>query len=427
MRLLGRRDFVRGLGLAAGAPLLSPVARTLVREARAEAPPDKRFLFLGGNLSMGLATGNLARDEALFRPTIRSPDDFSLSASMRALEPLKAQVTIVSNMYAAATVANAGHGYIPSDFFSGRKGSWTTPSGPTFDRFLGAQLGANDRVSSLFFMGAPANEAPASSGIRCTDGPGQPYPPILDAASAYRAAFASAVPGVDGGELLARKKSVFDFVAGDVARMRARLSGSEVEKLDRYTESLRAVEKRLALALPRLDCSAAAPPAAAAPRTISNVESLVDVAVVALACGVSHVASVWLNHGDWTTLGLPPGSIHDNVYHANNAERLDVVIDWRMRQVARAWSRLVALGLDRRTLLVFSDPNGTQHHGGQSTQFLILVGDLGGKIRTGRVLDLPLKSYTVNDAWTSIARAFDVPIDRFGDPAACKGPLPGLV
>jgi len=53
----------------------------------------------------------------------------------------------------------------------------------------------------------------------------------------------------------------------------------------------------------------------------------------------------------------------------------------------------------------------------------ILAGGGGGKVRTGRLLDVGYRRH--GDLFVTIARAMGDPLDRFGDASA--GPLPGLL
>jgi hypothetical protein len=56
---------------------------------------------------------------------------------------------------------------------------------------------------------------------------------------------------------------------------------------------------------------------------------------------------------------------------------------------------------------------------------LVLVGGGGGALRTGR--HLQYQGAWHNDLLIAMSHAMGVPVTTFGNPAYCKGPLPGVL
>jgi hypothetical protein len=56
---------------------------------------------------------------------------------------------------------------------------------------------------------------------------------------------------------------------------------------------------------------------------------------------------------------------------------------------------------------------------------MVLAGRLGGALSPGRLLDCAGANH--NDVYLALARAFGLQPEAVGDPAWCKGPLPGLL
>jgi hypothetical protein len=79
------------------------------------------------------------------------------------------------------------------------------------------------------------------------------------------------------------------------------------------------------------------------------------------------------------------------------------------------------------SLVAFINVCGGKHHGGQDTYSVITLGQAGGALKTGRVLNYPVKERSLADAYVGFAHALGAPIKTFGDPAHNKGPLPGLL
>lgn len=88
------------------------------------------------------------------------------------------------------------------------------------------------------------------------------------------------------------------------------------------------------------------------------------------------------------------------------------------------------------TLIVYtSDMGESQHSTGNRWPFLLL-GDLGGKLRTGRYVHFPLEphkqSRTINALYNTLLHAAGAPQDRFNLTGSLKsldraGPLPELL
>jgi hypothetical protein len=416
MRLVSRRSVLRGLGVGAAAPLFAPVLRDYVREARGQGLPDKRIAFLFGQYSF---------PPKYINPVVRSPTDFDLNPICAPAEAVKSDMILVRNLgIQQGPGANGGHGQDQGVYMGlGTKFGWTgetwaTKVGKdgTIDRFIARKIGVNDRLSSIVFR--PGGKPLLPVDYASWDGDDKPYPDYASAVDAYDKIFvgatlpAGAAP-VDAKVLLARDNSVLDFVADEIKTLQTRLAGPEREKLDRLTESLRGVERKLAAAAaaPALKCTPPARPTAGS--RSQNVEASVDVAAMALACGLTHVA----------TLTLGPDN-HD----ANHADSPSVGTDntWRLMQAVRVYTKLKALGLSSSSLVLYSDPNGPVHHGGfDEAYFYFMFGSMGGAFKTGRVLELSGRPY-MGDFYAAVASAMGVATDTFGDPAKCKGPLSAL-
>jgi len=80
------------------------------------------------------------------------------------------------------------------------------------------------------------------------------------------------------------------------------------------------------------------------------------------------------------------------------------------------------------TLLMYVNCCGGVHHRGQDKHPLVFLAGKNVGMKGGRYLTYPEGAHCVSDAYVSVANLFlPTPIDKFGNPASCKGPLPGLV
>jgi hypothetical protein len=394
--------------------MFAPLTRDFLREAHGQALPDNRIAFVLGHWSF---------PSKYMDAVVRTETDFDLSPFASPLEPHKPELLLLRGLrIPQGPGANGGHGQEEGEYlglgdkFGWDGEGWHTKVGQqgTIDRYIARQIGQNDRMSSISFGWGPLLPIDYTS----WDGDDRPYPSFTDPLDAYDKLFAGATlpvgsEPIDTQAMLARDKSLLDFVAGEVQTLRGRLAGTEREKLDRFTESLRAVERKLgALAnAPVVQCALPAEPAAGLSDREAN-EASVDVAAMALACGLTHVAALSIgpdnheqNHQDLPSVGT------DNT--------------WRLEQASRLFSRLKELGLGSSALVLYSDPCGPIHHGGYDQDyFYFLLGSLGGAIKGGRVVDV--RQAYMGDLYAGVASAVGVPTTTFGDPSLCKGPLAAL-
>jgi hypothetical protein len=418
MPFIRRRDILRGLGLGAGTAFFAPFVGELLREAHGQARPAGRFVLLRGHWSYENKWG---------RPEMRSPSDFSLPETMSPLEKHRASLWMVYNMSAPGVGANGGHGIHVPDFLSCMRTPTYNRTGISFDRLLAQRIGGNDRFPSVSLS--------TGGGTDSFDSPTKGYPAIKDPLEAYDKLFAQALTGtgVDTKALLAQDKSTLDFVMGDVVRLNARLAGPERGKLDRYLESLRQVEKKLSLVLPGT-CKPPTRPAAPGATEIARSELLAEIGTVAVACGVTRVLSMTTPEYDWRALGAPQADGH-GVVHSGHPSMANVH-KWRMGVFSRIFAHLGELGVADSSLVVYTDPNGTVHHGGTGNNFFVLgLGTLNGYFkapnfiqysRSGEKASTATPPRGVGEVFVSIANALGVAIDVFGLPSHCQGPMPGL-
>lgn len=433
MNLIGRRNFLHGLGLGAGASLLSPMfSRMLPHALGAANASRKRFLLFthGGGLL-----------EANYTCPARSPTDFDLTPVMAPLAPHKSNLLVLSKFYVPMDKRQHGNQFavlsmLPSSdqeygTFHGRPAG-----GISIDRYLAKKIGAGDAFSSLS-QGIDEDQgfAPTLS----ADGPGQEHPAIGNPVKAYETYFAKGLldkSGPSAQELLIGQKSLLDAITGDVARMRLRLASPERAKLDQYTESMRGLERQLTqLATAQSACATPNKPSKnSASLDPDVIDAHLEVTFNAHQCGLTHVSHFSLHgfsspHTQYSWLGDTRG-LH-GCYHDNVRPMVDKISTYVFEKVAQLAARLAASKdgdgtmLDQ-SLLVFLNVCGGQHHDGHETYSVMMLGKAGGAIKPGRVLSFPTKERSLADVWVSCLSAMDVSDQTFGDPKYNKGPLPGL-
>jgi hypothetical protein len=440
MRLIGRRDFTGALGLGAGAHLLGAVSGRLAPEALGAEGGRKRFILFthGGGLL----------EEHYSCPS--SPAGFELNPVMAPLAPFKKDLLVISKLYCPHDRFLHGNGWATTTMVPKMAGStdgiWgKPPGGISFDRLLAGEIGKGDPFSST--VQAIAENGTSLFPAISADGPGKAFPPIQSPVKAYATYFGQGLPGMPAGpsgpppeKALAQHRSVLDALRGDITRMSGRLAGAERAKLDQYLESLRGLERQLGQVVtgPAACATRPAEPPASLDKMSLNPDVIaahVDVMFHAQACGLTRVSHFTLHgnsspHNFYGWLGDQRGFHND--HHAGDKPMIAKISNWVFTKVAQLAERMAAAREGNGTMLdnslvAFINVCGGKHHGGQDTYSVITLGQAGGALKTGRVLNYPVRERSLADAYVGFAHALGAPIRTFGDPAHNKGPLPGLL
>ena len=429
MHMIGRRNFLAGLGLGVGSPLLGSIFKSMLPEALG-APTTKKRLIL-----YTAANGFL---EKFYSCASRSATDFDLSPVFQPLAARKSQMVIMSKFFNPFSKALHGNQHatltVKESTNPGVAQMRGPPGGISIDRFLAKQIGSGDAFSST-----------ASGRGICVsaDGPGQSFPSISSPGKAFDTYFAAATGGgtMGGGTSLesnfAKNRSFLDVLRGDIGRMNAKLAGPEKAKLDQYLESLRTLEMQLQQRAMAGGC-AKGPRPTVEPGSAKLGDVLAahtDVILAAQKCGLTRISHI-LFEGmegphivyDWLN---DPKNHHDD-HHAGDMATCQKIATWWMSQISRMVEGLAATPEGNGTMLdnsivMFVNTCGGSHHRGQNNHAMLMIGGAGGKLKGGRYLTYPEGQHCMSDVYVSLANLMDVPITTFGEASQCKGPLPGLV
>jgi hypothetical protein len=309
--------------------------------------------------------------------------------------------------------------------------------GISIDQYIGNGLRAKG------YLGLPSLNLAVqavSTGRLSWKAAGVPVIPNNNPINAFSTAFVgqSAAPPVD--RILAMRKSVLDYVAGDLNRFVATVGGSQDKaNVASHLQNVRDLEQRLA----QLSVGTATP--ACVPPTFdptvnfridANFEAVttmqIDLAVAALAADATRV--VVLQLGDQfnsnvilTSLGFASGGPLESdpntgdlnglrsIAHQNGAAKI-TVDTWFMSQLAYAISSMQGVSdgagnmLDNTALLAMSNMRtGLREVTGVPA---ILAGSCGGYFQTGR--SLSLTNAPNNGVLIALANAMGIPTATFG-------------
>ncbi len=408
-----RRDALKGLTLGAGSLLLSPILSRLQLQAAGIAASPKRFVFVVE--SNGVRPEQVAPSGVRRKPRDQRPlngpaeivdvslADCQLPFSLEPIQPWKDRITIVQGL--SGRICGGGH----SNNF-GALGCFPTPgestaiAGETIDGALAKTvpgifphigLGISKRLENSVIYNVSALDA--NKGL----------PTMCKPDQAYAALFGSVADGTAKQEFAA-KNNLLDFLREDVRRVESRLAGPEREQLGAYLatfETLRNRQSRLNEIEHTLREKGPAPD----DKYTSEVETdrldaQFDIGAAALICGLTNVLTISSAAGvrdfDITFHGLGLHIDKHSIGHGKSyegktwADLYNIIRRYHFDLIAGLTRKLEAVPegngtmLDHTVIVYLSD--GAEGHHSRCWEWpMIVIGNIGGKLKTGRYIDYP--------------------------------------
>ena len=173
-------------------------------------------------------------------------------------------------------------------------------NGMSVDQYIAGQIGGESRFQSMEF-GVVTDPWGASIQTRmCYSGPGKYVHPDSDPQNVFTRMFG----GISQDEaalerIKARRRSILDLVRGELTGLKRRLGQSERIKLERHLEGIRTVERSL-FPPNQGACQRPTPPGRLDKNNYAAVPAItraqMDLAVTALGCDMTKVATIQLSH-----------------------------------------------------------------------------------------------------------------------------------
>lgn len=417
-----RRRVLRGLGASLVA---APFLRGLLRPAQAApaAGPKRLLVMFSPNGTV----------HSRWRPT-GSERTFSFPAGS-VLEPLtdwRDQLILLDRLdFFDADNHEGGM----AAMLTGNGDASSVTKGASLDQVIAGAIGGGYRFPSIE-LGVQTSAWGGSSQTRMSyAGPGSYVTPDDDPLNVYTRLYGDVLGDAEAAaQRLTRQQSVLDLLMGEVSALQDVIGGEERVKLDAHLESLRALERSLS---PSESCEAPLPPSVTSSQSNDSFPDVtaaqVKLAVAALACGASPVVSLQMSHTVsptvFTWLGMSES--HHSLSHIDDSNQagVDEFIHcerWFAEQVGEALTQLAALPdpdgdgtmLDTTLVLWVKELGDGRLHTCESVPW-VMTG--GGLFTPGRWLDAT--GFTQHQALVSIAQAFGLDLDTFGDPSGGAGPM----
>jgi hypothetical protein len=432
---------------------------------------------LGGPWGRALASGGLQRVVFFYFPdgVIGQSQDgqpsqwhctgggssFSLSPLLAPLEAWKSRLCVIHGLSLGGTDSGSHPG-------GAKKLLTATDHGnnESIDQYLSRTVGASMPWRHLY-LGAQAN-TDGASGDKHIAYPvaGTTYAPEDDPRRAFSSLFSGFEPDAGGGgdtgaasPASARALRVLQALGDDVAALQARAGAGERQRLQVHLDSLSELQGRLGggggggvatptCEEPSVDMRGITDSDLTDPGGFPKVlAAQLDVATLALACGLTRVVTVQASHhtSELVMSRFPDTEMYDPSYdmRSHQASHYGASHDdskreyrafhqqrrWWVGQYAALLQRLAdtpapeggAL-LDRTAVVLCTEVCDGNTHLHDNMPMLVAGGEAGG-VRTGQLLDAGGRRN--GDLFVALANAMGDGLSRFGDGSG--GALPGLL
>ncbi|HEX3697888.1 MAG TPA: DUF1552 domain-containing protein [Polyangia bacterium] len=461
MKSSTRRHFLRGAGVALALPWLESLEP---RRARGQtATPRRRFVPI--YFPLGTAYPN---EIDYWTPKgIGAGTAWQLSPMLEPFAPIKSQVAVLAQVDQTAfkeTVVDFGNGLLTDAFLtctdprSQVTMSLPEPNGISIDQRIASALGERSLQVGLSTLNSSCDGEPCDYSRSISwAGPGAPLGKLVDPQSVFDKIVSSGPPLAPAASAATKRKSVLDFVVGNVTSLEGRLGRTDRTRMDQFLTSVRDLETRVAaLALPP-DCRAIPRPTLSA--SVGNVPAsynrddhanvMIDLTVMALSCDAAGVVSFMLDDArsdfpynflqrrHFTDAGSTPGTtavtFSPLIASANNdggdgTDQWATIHWWYASKVSQLCQKLAAVpdgggaSLLDNSIVWFG--SGQQGEGFATNLPLLYVGSGGGILRTDRAFAFSPNQSLANVYLTFLRSVFGLPDPTFGD---STGTIPELL
>ena len=328
-KALPRRTFLRTVGATMALPMLDAMVPAATAASKTPLGQAKRLGFVF--MPMGC-------DESRWTPG--SEGDLSqLSPILQSLEPVKDQLSVLTNMELANAYPGS-HATSNSSFLSAAKARHTEGNdyylGTTVDQVAAKQLGLHTQLPSLeLSMDLMQTVGQCDNGYACVyqnnlswSTPTTPLPAEAHPRMVFESLFGDGGSAQERQAALKERASLLDAFRQDVARLKRDLGAADRARMDDYLETIREVERRIQQAeasvgdhpLPDLDRPIGVPAAYA-----DHARLMFDLQCLAYQGDVTRVITFQLaretSNRTYPEIGVPDPH-HPLSHHGNDPDKI---------------------------------------------------------------------------------------------------------
>src|SRR5918992_2062990 len=443
-----RRTFLRGVGATVALPFLDamvPAGRIF-----AKAPATDRTRLICIEEVHGLAgCNNWAATKFLFAPEQTGPN-FTLVPDnpLATLEAHRGAMTIVSN----TDVRNAEAFLLPeiggdhfrstAVFLTQAKPKQTQGSdiwaGTSLDQIYAKKFGQATPLPSMQFCienldqagGCTYNYSCAYTDSISWASPNEPLPMIRDPRVAFDMLFGAGGTPEDRSARRETRRSILDWIAGEVAAVRKDLGAGDRTRLDRYLDHVREVERRIQLIEARNE-SGEERELPGAPKGVpdsfsEHMKLMFDLQVLALESDMTRIIAFKTGRDAQNRVFPESGSnqpFHPASHHGNREERImefNKICKYRVSQMAYLLDKMKTTmdgdaSLLDKSLVIWGSPMSDPNIHNHRRCPLVLFGHGNGMLRGGVHLKAPDATPMANVMLTLAHNLGVDDMEKFGD------------
>ena len=436
-RHIPRRTLLRGAGAALALPFLEAMVPASTALAQTAANPKPRFV--GLFVPHGGAPGYWVPDKV-------GPLGTELPYIYKSLEPLRDHLVILSGLHSRSAepppgVTGADH-WVAAAFMCADKPKKTAgadvQAGTTIDQIIAQKIGSESLLPSLQM----AVEDPGANSSNCGEGyscvytntiswatPTSPLPMELNPQVVFERMFGDGTTAEQRAARRKRDQSILDSLTASLTRLRGTLGASDRARLDDYQENVRAIERRLQIAM---KASVVAPEnievPVGVPQTFDeHIKLQFDLLALAFEADITRVGTLLfardLTGRVYPASEAPTAGFHGVSHHGEDPRRileLAKINKYHVSMVEHLASKLSSKMegdgtlLDHSMILFGSNMGNSNQHVHHDVPH-ILVGGANGKLKGGRHLAYPSKTVPTGNLLLSILDKFDIHQDSIGD------------
>ncbi len=443
-----RRTFIRG---AMGATVALPFLDAMVAARGIGAAPsaaDRTRLICIEEVH-GLAGCNKwGATKHLFAPE-KVGSDFTLTAdsALSSLEPYRDYLTIVSNtdvrMAEAFTAPEIGGDHFRSSavFLTQAHPKQTQGSdiwaGTSFDQFYAQKHGQATPLPSMQFCienldqagGCTYNYSCAYTDSISWASPNEPLPMIRDPRVAFDMLFGTGGTPQDRTARRQSRRSILDWIQREVATVRQELGTGDKNRLDRYLNNVREIERRIQ-AIEARNTSGEHRELPEAPVGVpdsfsEHMKLMFDLQVLALETDMTRIIAFKTGRDAQNRVFPESGSLqpfHPASHHGDREDRIlefNKICKYRVSQVTYLLDKLKESmdgdkNLLEKTMIVWGSPMADPNvHNHRRCPLIVLGhgnGALKGNLHIKAAADTPMAN-----AFLTMGHALGMDMDHFGD------------
>ena len=410
-----RRTFLRGaLGATVALPFLD--AMVAAKGVRAAAAPAERTRLICIEEVHGLAGCNKwGASKFLYAPE-QTGSNFTIlpDSALSSLEPYREHMTIISNtdvrMAEAFTAPEIGGDHFRSSavFLTQSHPKQTQGSdiwaGTSFDQMYAQHYGKDTPMPSMQFCiesldqagGCTYNYSCAYTDSISWASPNEPLPMIRDPRVAFDMLFGAGHTEAERKARRQSRRSILDWIAGEVTTMRNELGAADRTRLDRYLDNVREIERRIQAVEARNNSGEPRDlpdaPAGVPDSYSEHIKLMFDLQVLAMESDMTRIVSFKTGRDAQNRVFPESGSnqpFHPASHHGNREERImefNKICKYRVSQMAYFLDRMKntmegdASLLDK-SLVIFGSPMADANIHNHRRCPLVLFGRANGMLK----------------------------------------------